>query len=79
MRLSILIMPRGFAIRRWPWGAGRPARGSSGGLWRIFQGHELGIWALAGYAEPGVSSVGLFLGCRLVLPEIRDLRVAASR
>jgi hypothetical protein len=39
---------------------------------------ELGIRALAGSAEPGMGAVGFFLGFRLVLAPVRDLRVAAS-
>jgi hypothetical protein len=41
-------------------------------------GLELGVRALAGRAELCVGAVGVFLGCRLVLPDVRDLRVAAS-
>jgi len=39
---------------------------------------ELGVRALAGRAELRVGAVGVFLGGRLVLPDVRDLRVAAS-
>ena len=39
---------------------------------------ELGVRTLARRAEPGVGAVGFFLGGRLVLPDVRDLRVAAS-
>jgi hypothetical protein len=41
-------------------------------------GLELRVRALTGCAQPGVGPVGLFLGGRLVLPDVRDLRVAAS-
>jgi len=39
---------------------------------------ELRVRALAGCAEPRVGPVRFFLGFRLVLPAVRDLRVAAS-
>ena len=39
---------------------------------------ELGVRALARSAEPGVGAVGLFLGFRLVLAPVRDLRVHAA-
>ena len=39
-------------------------------------GLELGVRALAGCAEPGVGAVSFFLRFRLVLPPVRDLRVA---
>src|SRR5690242_244587 len=38
---------------------------------------ELGVRALSGCAEPGVGAVGFFLGGRLVLADVRDLRVIA--
>ena len=41
-------------------------------------GLELCVRALAGGAEPRVVAVRFFLGFRLVLPPVRDLRVAAS-
>src|SRR5215468_748732 len=39
---------------------------------------ELGVCAFARCAQPGVGAVGLFLGLRLVLPDVRDLRVPGS-
>jgi hypothetical protein len=56
--------------------AGTP--GAAAELAENLPGLELGICALAGGAEPGVGAVGLFLGFRLVLPDVRDRRVAAS-
>ena len=41
-------------------------------------GLELGVGALAGRAEFRVRAVGLFLGFRLVLSSVRDLRVRAA-
>src|SRR6266568_7523955 len=41
-------------------------------------GLELGVRALAGCAEFRVGAVCFFLGFGLVLPPVRDLRVAAS-
>jgi hypothetical protein len=79
VRLSNLIMPRGLQYAD---GLGElvgPA-GAAAGVYG--ESSRVMSWAFGcspGKRIPGVSSVGLFLGCRLVLPEIRDLRVATSR
>src|SRR6266851_8845051 len=54
------------------------APGAAAELPKDAPGLELGVRALAGCPEPCVGAVRFFLGWRLVLPDVRDLRVIAS-
>jgi hypothetical protein len=56
--------------------AGAP--GAAAELAQDAPGLELGVRALAGWAQPGVRRNGLFLGLRLVLPLVRDVGVRAA-